>query len=228
MIDNSRVHWIVVSLLAATATPALADPIRVTGGHLTVTRLTGVFELSGERDFSFSGEVHALFGVFKPVECTLSPGCLANADVSLRAHWSGFDIRKGVISFDGRTYQVNENGGASAGLTLDGPFVTPAFGPPTIVTAPFQLIAAAPGVMGSWFRFPYPDSEFQALAGSGTATITLSPHSPLAEFPNRWSVDSVRYDFTAADPVPEPATMLLVGVGIAGVARKVRNNRARC
>jgi hypothetical protein len=37
-----------------------------------------------------------------------------------------------------------------------------------------------------------------------------------------WTVDSVRYDFSAAKPVPEPGTMLLVGLGIAAAARRLR------
>ena len=41
-----------------------------------------------------------------------------------------------------------------------------------------------------------------------------------------WNIHQIRYDFNTADPVPEPATMVLVGLGFAGVGRKYRSRRA--
>jgi hypothetical protein len=39
-----------------------------------------------------------------------------------------------------------------------------------------------------------------------------------------WVGSSVRYDFVSADPVPEPASMLLFGSGLAALAA-VRRRR---
>lgn len=216
-------QWAAFSLFAAHAAPASGDPISVTSGHLTVTGTSGVFELFGERGLTISGRTSALSGVFTPRDQCSFPECPPGTAVSLRAHWSGFDIRSGVLSFEGRTYPVTDSG-AFVALEFGGSFLTPPFAMSAVVTAPFQLIPATPSSGGSGFSLPFPDHLLRSLAGSGTATITLSPY-PVAEFPNRWSVDSVRYEFAAAEPVPEPASLLLVGVGIAGVARRVRRRR---
>ena len=226
MTSKNRLSWIVFLVVAMTATSAFADPIRVTSGDLTVTLRPGTsggFALSGEGGLSLTGHVSVFTGIFMPFQQCYVPECSPGTDVSLRAFWSGGDV-SGAISFDGRTFPLNEFDGASVGLEFSGSFVAPPWSPSTaVLTAPFQLVPVAPGTLGSSFSFPYPEPDFQVLAGSGIATITLSPSG--TAFPNRWSVDSVRYEFAAADPVPEPATLLLVGVGIAGVSRKVRNRR---
>lgn len=225
MAARKVLQWAAFSLFVVSAATASADPISVTSGHLTVTGTRGVFELFGESGLAISGETSAFSGVFAPwSQCTSFPECPLGTNVSLRAHWSGFDVRRGVLTFEGTTYPVTDSG-AFVALEFGGSFVAPPFAESAVVTAPFQLIPATPSTGGSGFSLPFPDSALRPLSGSGTATITLSPY-PVAEFPNRWSVDSVRYEFAAAEPVPEPATLLLVAVGVAGVARRVQRRRA--
>ena len=216
-------QWAALSLFAVNAAPASADPISVTSGHLTVTGTRGVFELFGDRGLAISGETSVFSGVFAPWSRCSFPECAPDTSVSLRAHWSGMDVRRGVLSFEGSTYPVTESG-AFVALEFSGSFVTPPFAMSAVVTAPFQLIPFTSSTGGSGFSLPFPNTEIWPLAGSGTATIALSPY-PVAEFPNRWTVDSVRYEFTAADPVPEPGTMLLVGIGMGAIARGYRKRR---
>lgn len=55
------------------------------------------------------------------------------------------------------------------------------------------------------------------LVGGGTATASFhrsSLHAP-------WTLRSLNYTFNNPEPVPEPATMLLFGTGVARIAAKV-------
>ena len=212
------------AILLVTAA-ATAEPIRVNAGELLVVERSGTLQISGEQGFSLSARVDAAFGVFSPwSQCSSTPECSPGDSVSLRAFWSGFDVRNGVLTFEGETYQVREFGsGASVAVQFAGSFIAPPLAESAVVTAPFTLVPFTPTFGGSGFILPYPSLGIQPFFGFGTATINLSPWG--SAFPGVWTVDSVRYEFSATEPVPEPGTMLLVGLGIAGAARRLRRAR---
>ena len=61
---------------------------------------------------------------------------------------------------------------------------------------------------------------FVRWEGAGTAHVTFSPTSD-----GRWSNSTgelLRFDFSSAAPVPEPASMFLIGTGLAGLAAAKR------
>jgi hypothetical protein len=225
MTRRAGLTWAIFSLFTIFGWPAIAaaDAVRVTGGELVMTGTVGSMDLTGERGFSLSARVSALSGVFDPwSDCVMTPECTPGTVVSLHAFWSGFDIRSGLLTFEGESYQVTQDGGASVALDFDGSFMAPPFGSAATVTAPFRLELPSRFNSGSLFFLPYPNNPSRTfLTGVGTATVALSPWG--ADFPGAWTVDSVRYEFS---PVAEPGTILMAGLGIAGIARRIRRRGA--
>lgn len=218
--------WAIGCLFAVLALPrsAAADLIRLTDGFAFVTPQTGEIQVVGERGFSLTGALNVNTATnFQPsVLCNFTPDCVPGTEVSLAAVWVGSDI-PADMTFEGETFTDIGHLESLAGASLEfsGSFVAPALDTPAVVTAPFAF-------MGSFSIPVAPDNEVvrHMLTGGGIATISLSPHLTPG-FDPAWRVDSVRYAFSdAATPVPEPATMLLVGLGMVGVARRMTRARA--
>jgi hypothetical protein len=78
---------------------------------------------------------------------------------------------------------------------------------PATVTAPFML---------DLLLSVHPNSSPIAFSGTGTARISLDEHKGFG-VPS-WLLTHIRADLSGSPaPVPEPATLLLLGGGLAGV-----------
>lgn len=204
-------------LFAALALPrsAAADQITITGGFMQMQMPQGQLSLVGERGFSLEARPLPVNGYWKPWEIC-SGECGPGMTVSLGAGWSASAV-SGQLTFEGLTYNdlgAGDDLAPQATVIFDGSFVTPPLAPTAILTAPF--------VFSGSFIIPALDQS-HTLTGAGTATISL--HEYDSAF---WSVDAVRYEFASPQPVPEPATMFLVGLGAMMMATRLnRGDRAR-
>jgi len=202
--------------MAVPVSPASGDPIQILGGSVT---LVGQFTASNFVDIhgtqGFSGEFipGTVNGQWVCRPCG-PPG----TSMSLDAYVDTVD-GAGTVEFGGTTYGVGSIGGSPGTAVLvfrtrGGPVILPPMAPRATLSAPFEL-----GQSQLFLEVGDPGPAVFSLAGRGTATLEVVANpfgDPL------WELASVRYDFA---PVPEPATLLLVGTGMLALARRRYRHR---
>lgn len=210
------------------ATPLAAEPIQITSGRLDGIITSGTLTLAGD-GFTFEGGVR-----HGPSPLESCRPCAPGELLSVNAGWVGSDIRGHVVLNGTNFPDVGSERSLSAQSLMftGGSWTIPAV---TSNTASLMM----PFDFSGWFSVnevgllppgnpPPPPNIRVDLAGSGTATVNLTRSESV------WVATSATYLFgrplgtppdDEMDPVPEPASMILLGTGLTGLAYRLRKRR---
>jgi hypothetical protein len=195
-----------------------------------VVRQGGIgFDTGDPPGYSFRGDDFVLNGLFPAIAtsgaftCGLcEPGTPVDLGTVFGSELRDFDLGQGNATIRGVTFGNPAGPGSLAmrgTFTFDAPFIAvPDAGELVSLRGPFGFS----GRVAGFLDVPVGDPLFEVnLEGHGQVRMNLR------RFDGAYGFEALEYEFTPA-PIPEPATLLLVGGGVAGLlARRLPFSQRR-
>ena len=207
------------------APPLWADPVLITSGYLIAEGIGSpdiAIDMAGTQGFTLRGTPRSSDGVSTPyLQCG---GCAPGVSIDLRTDFSGvaFDSTS-VATLNGVEYteigSLESGKFVNAAIEFTGTAVAPpwANGAPATISAPFAF-------NGVFFTGQLPDPR-TLLTGSGIATLSFRPYIPSDPGAQVWATERLEFAFADTTAVPEPATLTLLGSGLAAAVASARRRK---
>jgi hypothetical protein len=209
------------SLGVLVSAPAIAEPIRITGGEFTATDYRSSFTFSGDGLFlaAAGGEGFAVSMLSRCGPCVGAPPiALSFNSIAPGAGFSG----GGPGTFEGIEYARTFLSGS---FFFSGPSFSSADLSPSnlTITAPFSMTATLQNYASNPLTSTDPPLFTASLFGSGTATAHFGA-VPNGDGQGNTLFDGLdlTYHFEPVAATPEPASLALLGTGVLGIAARRR------